>query len=93
LAACVKETPFAASRIPGTGRIAICTGVFLALWGTALFFAVSHANLMAFLPLTFFGLVLALLYEATDNLLAPITTHALFNAVNLVMLLVETGNR
>jgi membrane protease YdiL (CAAX protease family) len=65
----------------------------LALWGTALFFAVSHANLMAFLPLTFFGLVLALLYEATDNLLAPITTHALFNAVNLVMLLVETGNR
>ena len=65
----------------------------LALWGTALFFAVSHANLMAFLPLTFFGLVLALLYEATDNLLAPITVHALFNAINLVLLLVETGNR
>ncbi|MGD0538587.1 MAG: type II CAAX endopeptidase family protein [Verrucomicrobiota bacterium] len=65
----------------------------LALWGTALFFAVSHANLMAFLPLTFFGLVLALLYEATDNLLAPITTHALFNAVNLVSLLIENGNR
>ncbi len=61
----------------------------LALWGTALFFAVSHGNLMAFLPLTFFGLVLALLYEATDNLLAPITVHALFNAINLVLLLVQ----
>jgi membrane protease YdiL (CAAX protease family) len=65
----------------------------LALWGTALFFALSHANLMAFLPLSFFGLVLALLYEATDNLLAPITTHALFNAFNLVLLLVEPVNR
>ncbi len=64
----------------------------LALWGTALFFAVSHANLMAFLPLAFFGVVLALLYEATDNLLAPIATHALFNAFNYLWLVVAPGN-
>jgi membrane protease YdiL (CAAX protease family) len=28
------------------------------------------------------GVVLALLYEYTNNLLAPITVHSLFNAAN-----------
>jgi membrane protease YdiL (CAAX protease family) len=31
--------------------------------------------------------VLTALYERTDNLLAPITAHVLFNAMNFVMLL------
>lgn len=58
-----------------------------ALWGTTLFFAAIHANAMTFLPLTVLALVLTWLYERTANLLAPIMTHALFNAMNFVLLL------
>ncbi len=58
----------------------------LALWGTSLLFGLTHANAMTFVPLTFLAVVLVLLYEATDNLLAPILTHSLFNAVNFVFL-------
>jgi membrane protease YdiL (CAAX protease family) len=34
-----------------------------------------------------------LLYEYTDNLLAPMLTHSLFNAANYFWLLWETGLR
>jgi membrane protease YdiL (CAAX protease family) len=56
-----------------------------ALWGTAVLFAAIHFNLPIFLPLLALGLALALLYEATNNLLASITAHGLFNAVNIVV--------
>jgi membrane protease YdiL (CAAX protease family) len=46
---------------------------------SALLFAVIHINLVTFIPLFFLGLVLAWLVERTDNLLAPITAHAVFN--------------
>jgi hypothetical protein len=59
----------------------------LALWSTSLVFAAIHGNLSAFVPLVVLAVVLALLYEYTDNLLAPITAHATFNAVNLLALL------
>ena len=55
----------------------------LALWGTAVLFAVIHFNLAAFLPLLLLALVLTWLYEKTDNLLATIAAHSLFNAANL----------
>ena len=58
----------------------------LALWGTALFFAAVHQNLVTFVPLTILALALALLYERTDNLLAPITAHAIFNGMNFTVL-------
>ena len=58
-----------------------------ALWGTSLFFAVTHANLMTFVPLTFLAVVLTWLYERTDNLVAPIGAHATFNAVNFAFLI------
>jgi len=54
----------------------------LALWGTSFFFAVTHANLAALLPLTVLAVILTFLYETTNNLAAPIVTHSLFNAVN-----------
>jgi len=54
----------------------------LALWGTAVLFGALHLNLMTFVPLTFLGLVLAWLYDTTDNLLAPIFAHSLFNLAN-----------
>jgi membrane protease YdiL (CAAX protease family) len=61
----------------------------LALWGTSLFFAITHANLMTLLPLTFLALILTLLYETTNNLLAPIATHSFFNAANFFWLLYQ----
>ena len=61
---------------------------WVALWGTALLFAAVHMNLVTFLPLAVLALVLTALYERTNNLLAPITAHVLFNALNFVTLLV-----
>ena len=58
----------------------------LALWGTVLFFAVVHMNAVTFLPLAVLALLLTALYELTDNLLAPIVAHALFNALNFITL-------
>ena len=55
--------------------------------GTALLFALFHVNLLTFASLTAVALVLIALYEFTDNLLAPITAHAVFNASNLIMLI------
>jgi len=54
--------------------------------GTALLFALFHVNLLTFASLTAVALVLIALYEFTDNLLAPIIAHAVFNASNLIML-------
>ena len=64
----------------------------IALWGAALLFAAVHANVVTFVPLTVLALVLTALYERTNNLLAPIIAHALFNALNFVTLfLIQQG--
>ena len=55
--------------------------------GTALLLALFHVNLLTFGSLTAVALVLIALYEFTDNLLAPITAHAVFNASNLILLI------
>jgi membrane protease YdiL (CAAX protease family) len=60
----------------------------LALWGTSLLFAAIHLNLVSFVPLAVLALLLVGLYEKTDNLLASITAHVLFNALNFAMLMV-----
>ena len=59
----------------------------LALWGTSLLFAAIHMNAVTFVPLAALALVLTVLYERTNNLLAPITAHVLFNALNFAALL------
>jgi membrane protease YdiL (CAAX protease family) len=43
---------------------------------------------VTFVPLAVLALVLTVLYERTNNLLAPITAHVLFNALNFGILLV-----
>lgn len=58
----------------------------LALWGVSILFACVHFNLVTFVPLLVLALLLTALYERTDNLLAPIAAHALFNALNFVKL-------
>lgn len=58
----------------------------VALWGSAVVFAVMHLNLSVLLPLLVFGVALAWLYEKTDNLLSTIAAHALFNGINILEL-------
>jgi membrane protease YdiL (CAAX protease family) len=58
----------------------------LALWSVAVLFALIHVNLAAFLPLVFLALMLTMLYEWTNNLLACIVVHSLFNAANFAAL-------
>ncbi|HEY4953170.1 MAG TPA: CPBP family intramembrane glutamic endopeptidase [Verrucomicrobiae bacterium] len=57
-----------------------------ALFGINAIFALIHFDLGTLLPLFALALALTWLYEKTDNLLAPITAHAMFNAINLVVL-------
>jgi membrane protease YdiL (CAAX protease family) len=59
----------------------------LAWLGVSFLFALIHFNAPTFVPLFVFALALTWLYERTDNLLAPITAHVLFNAANLAVLL------
>ncbi len=63
-------------------------------WGTApalilvsALFALTHLHLPSVAPLFALGLGLGLAYEVSGSLLAPIAMHALFNAVNVGMLL------
>jgi membrane protease YdiL (CAAX protease family) len=63
----------------------------LALWGTALLFAAIHLNLVTFFPLMVLALGLTWLYERTDNLWSSIIAHALFNAMNFVILYSTLG--
>ncbi len=50
-------------------------------------FALTHLHLPSFGPLFVLGIGLCLAYEVSGSLLAPMVMHALFNAVNLSMLL------
>jgi membrane protease YdiL (CAAX protease family) len=59
----------------------------LALWGSSALFAAVHFNMVTFLPLMVFALVLVYLYETFQNLLAPVVAHALFNAANFSILI------
>ena len=58
----------------------------LALWGAAAIFAGIHLDVAVFVPLVFLAVMLTLLYEWTNNLLACIVVHSLFNTTNFVML-------
>jgi membrane protease YdiL (CAAX protease family) len=59
----------------------------IALVGTSLLFGAIHMNMMIFLPLFFFALVLIGIYELTDTLLAAVVAHSTFNAINFFMLM------
>jgi membrane protease YdiL (CAAX protease family) len=63
----------------------------LAWVGVSFAFALIHDDAATFVPLFVLALALTWLYEKTDNLLAPITAHALFNATNLIVLCLAEG--
>lgn len=54
--------------------------------GVSLLFALVHGTPAYFIPLFVLALALTWLYEKTDNLLASIFAHALFNAVGIVLI-------
>ena len=64
--------------------------MLIALLFTSLLFAAIHANLMTFFPLFLFAIILVVLYELTDVLLTSMVAHAVFNAVNFLLLIYET---
>ena len=57
-----------------------------AFFGISAIFAGIHFDAGTLVPLFALALVLTWLYEQTDNLLAPIVAHSLFNTVNLAAL-------
>jgi membrane protease YdiL (CAAX protease family) len=57
-----------------------------ALFGVSAIFAAIHNDAGTLVPLFALALALTWLYETTDNLLAPIAMHSLFNATNLIAL-------
>lgn len=59
-----------------------------ALWATSLFFGAIHLNMIAFVPLTIFSLILIFIYEKSGSLWASITAHSLFNFSSFAMLMI-----
>jgi membrane protease YdiL (CAAX protease family) len=61
-------------------------------WGGAILsgalFGIVHGDLYAALPLALGGIVLCAVYYRTRNAFAPMISHALFNALSIVALLV-----
>jgi membrane protease YdiL (CAAX protease family) len=62
-------------------------GTWRALTVVSAVFALIHLHVPSLGPLFALAVGLGLAYELTGSLLAPITMHALFNAINIAMLL------
>jgi membrane protease YdiL (CAAX protease family) len=64
-------------------------------WGGAVLsgvlFGIAHGDIYAALPLALGGVVLCAVYYRTRNAFAPMISHALFNALSIVALLVAPG--
>ncbi len=58
-------------------------GGITALVLSSVLFGFIHLHGPSFLPLTLFGVALAMSYEKTGSLLVPILMHSIFNAFNL----------
>lgn len=59
---------------------------YLAIFGSAVMFAVVHPAWPAPVPLFLLGLLLGWLYHRTQSLVGPIALHALFNLVSFIAL-------
>jgi membrane protease YdiL (CAAX protease family) len=63
-------------------------GAVPALFLSGILFALIHLNLPSFFPLLVLASVFALAYELSGSLLVPMTMHALFNSLSLILVLV-----
>ena len=86
LAPVVEEALFRGILYPAIKRLGRPQ---LALWVSSALFAAMHFNMVTFVPLLVFALLLVYLYETFQNLLAPIVAQALFNAANFLILIFQ----
>jgi membrane protease YdiL (CAAX protease family) len=86
LAPVVEEALFRGILYPAIKRLGQPR---VALWVSSILFGLVHHNMVTFLPLMVFALVLVHLYETFQNLLAPIVAHSLFNATNFLILIFQ----
>ncbi|HHT36292.1 MAG: lysostaphin resistance A-like protein [Candidatus Wallacebacter cryptica] len=56
-----------------------------AVFCSAIFFALVHFYLIQFIPVLISGIILGRLFTASDNLLRPITAHAVVNTLALLI--------
>jgi CAAX protease family protein len=84
-----EEMFFRGFLFPGLARrFGFAVGAVL----SAVLFGAAHLNVDSFLPLSFFGLVLALLYSVTGSIYPGIVMHSVNNSIALLFaFLVETG--
>ncbi len=65
---------------------------YLPVWGSilisSLLFAVAHLSFSEILPLTALGIVLGVVYSRSQNLLAPMLLHSLWNSGTLLSLFI-----
>jgi len=66
--------------------------IWVGICTSGLIFAIAHLNLADILPLTALGIVLGFVYVRSQNLLAPMFLHALWNSGTFFTLLVLNGS-
>ncbi len=52
----------------------------------SILFSMIHSSIFAFLPIFIIGIILVCAYEKTGSIIAPITTHMLFNLANVLII-------
>ena len=65
---------------------------FAGAMSVSFLFALIHANVAAFVPLCILGLFWIWLYEKTQDLTAPMLSHALFNLTNFIWILLAPSS-
>jgi membrane protease YdiL (CAAX protease family) len=76
----MEELVFRGYIYPAVKRFA---NIPVAVLFSGILFGAVHLDLASFLPLTIFGILLALLYERTGSLWAPLATHFAFNSLTV----------
>jgi len=66
--------------------------IWIGICASGLIFATAHLNLADILPLTALGIVMGFVYVRSQNLLAPMLLHALWNSGTFFTLLVLNGS-
>lgn len=84
MAPLVEEMVFRGMAYPMLKRVA---GAPLAVFGTSLLFALVHGHIGVLLPLMLFSALLILAYERSGCLWVPTAMHAVFNGINVAMML------
>ncbi|MFD2159829.1 CPBP family intramembrane glutamic endopeptidase [Rubritalea tangerina] len=54
---------------------------------SGILFGAIHGQIWALIPLSIFGILLAILYEKSGSIWAPILCHAMFNSINIFFML------